>query len=90
MFVWLQVVRDPTGSFATWLSFVPPATPLLMVLRMAASASVPLWQPLLGIGVMMAFTLLCVLAAARVFRIGILAQGKSAAWGEMLRWAIQG
>ena len=32
LFVWLQVVRDPTGSFGTWLSFVPPATPLLMVL----------------------------------------------------------
>ena len=34
LFVWIQVVRDPTGSFGTWLSFVPPATPLLMVLRL--------------------------------------------------------
>ena len=90
MLVWLQVVREPTGSLATWLSFVPPTTPMLMVLRMAASDTIPLWQPLLGIVVLLATTLLCVFAAGRVFRIGMLAQGKTPKLSEILRWAVQG
>jgi ABC-2 type transport system permease protein len=90
IFVWLQVVRDPMGSFAIWLSFIPPGTSLMMVLRMGSTAAVPLWQPLLGILVMLAATLVCIFAAARVFRIGILAQGKSPKMGELLRWAIRG
>ena len=90
LFVWIQVVRDPTGSFGTWLSFVPPATPLLMVLRLGASAAVPWWQPALGVLVMLAATWLCVFAAARVFRIGILAQGKTPKLVELLRWAVRG
>jgi ABC-2 type transport system permease protein len=90
LFVWFQVVGDPMGSFGTWLSFVPPATPLLMVLRLCASTAVPWWQPALGILVMLAATWLCVLVAARVFRIGILAQGKTPSLGELLRWAVRG
>ena len=90
LFVWMQVVREPSSSFATWMSFIPPGTPLLMVLRLAASSSVPLWQPALGIVIMLAATLLVVLAAARVFRIAILAQGKTPSLAELLRWAISG
>jgi len=90
LFVWFQVVGDPMGSFATWLSFVPPATPLLMVLRLTASAAVPWWQPALGIVVMLAATWVCVFAAARVFRIAILAQGKTPRLVELLRWAVRG
>jgi ABC-2 type transport system permease protein len=90
MFVWIQVVRDPTGSFGTWLSFVPPATPLLMVLRLGSSAAVPWWQPALGVLVMLAATWLCMFAAARVFRVGILTQGKTPKLLELLRWVAWG
>jgi ABC-2 type transport system permease protein len=90
LFVWLQVVRDPMGSFATWISLIPPATSLMMVLRMGSTAAVPLWQALLGIVVMLAATLVCIFAAARVFRIGILAQGKTPKMSELIRWAIRG
>jgi ABC-2 type transport system permease protein len=90
IFVWFQVVRDPMGNFATWISFVPPATSLMMVLRMGSTAAVPLWQPLVGIVVMLAATLVCIFAAARIFRIGILAQGKTPKMSELLRWAIRG
>jgi ABC-2 type transport system permease protein len=90
LFIWLQVVRDPTGSFATWISFIPPGTSLMMVLRMGSTAAVPLWQPLVGIVVMLAATLVCIFAAARIFRIGILAQGKAPKMSELIRWAIRG
>jgi ABC-2 type transport system permease protein len=90
LFVWLQVVREPNGSFATWLSLVPPGIPLMMVLRIGATSAVPLWQPLAGAVLMVAFTLVVVAAAGRVFRIGILAQGKAPTLLELARWATRG
>ena len=90
LFVWFQVVREPNGSFATWLSLVPPGVPLMMVLRIGADRAVPLWQPLLGVAIMVAFTLAVVAAAGRVFRIGILAQGKTPTLIELARWAWRG
>jgi ABC-2 type transport system permease protein len=90
LFVWLQVVREPLGPLATWLSFFPPATPLVMVLRSAATASVPWWQQVLGILVLLATTLLVVFLAARIFRIGFLARGKTPKLTELLRWALHG
>jgi ABC-2 type transport system permease protein len=90
MFVWFNVVREPTSSFAMWLSFVPPATSMLMVLRLAASPDIPLWQPALGVVILLAATGLCVFAAARVFRIGILAQGQVPKLKQLLRWVVSG
>ena len=77
MFVWFNVVRQPTGSFATWVSFLPPGTAMLMVLRMAATPDVPVWQPVVGVLILLTATGVCVLAAGRVFRIAILARGQT-------------
>jgi ABC-2 type transport system permease protein len=76
MFVWLNIVREPNGSFALWSSFFVPATPMLMILRMAAT-TVPIWQPLVGIVLVLLLTAVAVFAASRVFRIGMLAQGNA-------------
>jgi len=61
-----------------------------MVLRLCSSAASPWWQPAVGIVGMLATTWLCVFVAARVFRIAILAQGKTPKLGELLRWAVRG
>ncbi len=90
LMIWFQVIREPTGGLATWVSFFPPATPLMMVLRIGATSAVPSWQPALGILVLLATTLLIVFAAARIFRIGFLAQGKTPKLAELLRWAFRG
>ena len=82
LFVWLQVVRDPTGSFGTWLSFIPPATPLLMVLRMGATTAVPWWQPALGIVVMLAATWLCIFAAARCSASAFWPKARHPSWAN--------
>jgi hypothetical protein len=48
------------------------------------------WEPVVGAGLVLAFTALCVWAAGRIFRVGILMQGKGARLGEMLKWAVRG
>jgi len=60
-----------------------------MVLRIGATSAVPLWQPLVGIVLMVAAMLLVVAAAGKIFRIGMLAQGKTPTIAELIRWAIR-
>jgi ABC-2 type transport system permease protein len=90
LFVWVNVIREPTSTFATLFSLFPPATPMLMVARIAVPPGIPWWQPTLGVVLVLAATLMCVYAAGRIFRIGILLQGKGPRLGEMVRWVVRG
>jgi ABC-2 type transport system permease protein len=90
MFVWLNVVKEPMSSFATIASLFPPATPMLMIMRQAVPPGVPAWQPALGIVLVLLTTILCIFAAGRIFRVGILMQGQGAKFGEMIRWVLRG
>lgn len=90
MFVMLPVLREPQSGLATWMSLFPPCTPMLMLARMATPGGVPGWQPWVGLCGMILFTLISVWVGGRIFRMGILLQGKPPKLGEMLRWAIRG
>ena len=86
MFLMGSVLQEPNSVVATGVSFFPFATPMLMLMRQSVPPGVPAWQPILGVVLVMLMTLLCVWAAGRIFRVGILMQGKGARIGEMLRW----
>jgi ABC-2 type transport system permease protein len=90
MFVMQNVMREPNSSMSLGMSLFPPATPFLMILRQSVPPGLPLWQPILGGVLVLATSFLCVFAAGRIFRVGILMQGKGAKFGEMMRWAIRG
>jgi ABC-2 type transport system permease protein len=90
MFVWFNVVQQPMGRFATWMSLIPPATAMLMVLRIAASPDIPLWQPAVGMVILLAATGLCVFAAGRIFRIAILVQGQAPKFKQLVQWIVEG
>lgn len=90
MFVWIFIVRDPLGPMATYFSLFPPATPTAMMLRMATGQSIPIWQPLLGVLLLLVSTFLIVVIASRIFRVGILWQGKTPKITEILKWAVTG
>ncbi len=90
LFVWFNILREPTATFSVVASLVPTATPMLMLLRQAVPPGVPLWQPLLGIGLVLLTTVVCVFVAGRIFRVGILMQGKAANLAQMLQWVIRG
>jgi len=90
MFIWLPLVKEPGGKLALYASLFPPFTPMLMLLRQATPGGVPAWQPWVGLAEVIAFTVLCVWAAGRIFRVGILMQGKPPRLGEILKWAVRG
>jgi ABC-2 type transport system permease protein len=90
MFVMMPVMQQPHGTLATAMSLMPPFTPLLMLMRQAMPGGVPGWQPWVGLIGVLAWTIAVAFAAARIFRIGILMQGKMPKAGELVRWAVKG
>jgi ABC-type Na+ efflux pump permease subunit len=86
MFAWQVVLKSPTSTFSTLISLFPPATPFMMQLRLAVQPGPPWWQVALAITLTAAASVGCVWAAGRIFRVGILAQGKSAGFGQMFKW----
>jgi ABC-2 type transport system permease protein len=89
LFLLGSVLQEPNSAVATTVSFLPFATPMLMILRQSLSPNLPLWQPLAGMVLVLLTTLLCVWAGSRIFRVGILMQGKGAKLGDMLRWILR-
>ncbi len=63
---------------------------MLMLARVAVPPGIPIWQPALGVLGVLAATLACVYAAGRVFRVGLLMQGKAATPRDLMRWIFQG
>jgi ABC-2 type transport system permease protein len=90
MFVMMPILFDPQSAFATWLSLIPPFTPMVMVLRLASPQTIPMWQPWLGLSLVILTTILMIWAGGRVFRIAILMQGTPPSLGNLLRWAVRG
>jgi ABC-2 type transport system permease protein len=90
MFLLAPIVQQPNGTFATALSFFPPFTPMLMMLRQAMPGGIPAWQPWVGLAGILLWTVAISWAAARIFRIVILMQGKLPGLPQLVRWAVRG
>jgi ABC-2 type transport system permease protein len=87
---WSAVIRAPDSTLSVVLSMLPTSAPFLMLLRIAIQPGPPLWQVLVSFAIVVVATVVVVWAAGRIFRTGILMQGKSASFGEMLRWVKAG
>ena len=90
MLVLIHVIQEPNSVFSTSLSFFPPATPMVMIGRLAVPPGIPWWQPALGVVLLLATTAGFVYAAGRIFRVGLLMQGQGAKFGELARWVFRG
>ncbi|RJP39922.1 MAG: ABC transporter permease [Phycisphaerales bacterium] len=90
LMIWPTVVKEPLSPFSTFVSFIPPATPMLMTVRQAVPPGIPLWQPIVGAVLVLITTVGCVFLAGRIFRVGILMTGKGANLRQMLGWAFRG
>jgi ABC-2 type transport system permease protein len=90
MFMLNPVMQQPNGGLAVSMSFIPPFTPVLMLLRQSLPGGVPWWQPWLGLVGVALFALAAIWAAARIFRIGILSQGKTPKIAELAQWVLRG
>ena len=86
---WHELVQSPDGLLARVLSFIPPVTPLVMILRISAGSGVWAIEILASIVLLIAAVLVTMWLAAKIFRTGILMYGKRPSAREIFRWLRQ-
>ena len=84
--MFMPVLQSPASPFSRAISLFPPATPMLMFLRLAIPPGPAWWEVALGLILTTAFMLGCVWASAKIFRIGILSQGQAPSFAKMAKW----
>jgi ABC-2 type transport system permease protein len=89
-FVFTQmVIESPETTLSVSLSLVPFFTPLLMFARVATGV-VPAWQVGLSLVLMVLAIGAVAWLAGRIYRVGILMQGKRPTVPELWRWVREG
>lgn len=79
-------VEFPASVLSIVLSYVPPITPFIMVLRICADPDTPAWQIVTTLALLWAAVGATVWAAGKVFRTGVLMYGKPPSLRELLHW----
>ena len=85
--LWLPLSREPNSLLAVVLSFVPPFSSFVMLLRMTSASPPPMWQAWVSVVVGVAGVYAALVFAAKVFRIGLLMYGKPPSFGTLIKWA---
>ncbi|MFT4688215.1 MAG: ABC transporter permease [Verrucomicrobiia bacterium] len=86
MLTWMPILKAPNSPFSQTMSLIPPFTPMLMTMRLASPPGPAVWELVLGFVLTGLFMFACVWAAARIFRIGLLAQGQSPSFAKLISW----
>jgi len=86
---WFKVVQDPNGTLARVFSFIPPLTPMVMVLRLSSGSDIWIVEIIASIILLALTVLIAVWAAAKIFRTGILMYGKRLGLREVCRCLLQ-
>jgi ABC-2 type transport system permease protein len=84
LFTMVFINRDPHGTFARIMTWVPLYTPFTMMNR--AAADPPLLEMIGAMSFMIVTALLALWLAGRIFRIGILRTGNRPKLAEVLQW----
>jgi ABC-2 type transport system permease protein len=85
----MPTLENPTEPWAVAASLFPFFSPILMFARVAVGAA-PIWQAGLSVLLMLAMLLGVATVAGRIYRTGILMQGKRPTLPEIWRWVRTG
>jgi ABC-2 type transport system permease protein len=87
MVLWPIITEHPHGSVAFVTSYIPPLIPFIMIIRItSATEPVMMWEILTSIGVGYIAVICMIWMSARIFRIGILIQGKPPNLLQLAKW----
>jgi ABC-2 type transport system permease protein len=84
LFTMMSINRDPHGTLATILTWIPLYTPFTMMNR--AAADPPVMELVGATLLMIATALLLLLSAGRIFRTAMLRAGNRPKFGEIMKW----
>ena len=85
------VIYSPDTPLAVWSSIIPFTSPTVMMARIAygVPGTVPYWQLITSMLMMIGGFLFTTWLAAKIYRTGILMYGKKITWKEMGKWAFR-
>ena len=86
MMAWFFIMQYPNSPWVTAMSFFPPITPFVMVLRLSGTQAVPEWQIPATLAVLALGAFATLWLSAKVFRVGVLMYGKPPTPREIIRW----
>jgi ABC-2 type transport system permease protein len=81
----MPVIENPNSPMAVAASLVPFFSPVLMYAR-AATGAVPMWQIGTALALLIVGVWVVAWLAGRIYRVGILMQGKRPTLPELWRW----
>ncbi len=84
LFAMIPIGKDPNGTLAKVLSYVPPFTPFVMMNRAAGPPST--MEYVLTTLLLLVAVGVALWGAAKIFRIGILMTGKAPTPAEIFKW----
>lgn len=85
----MPILENPDAGWATVVSLFPFFAPILMFARVAVGG-VPFWEIGLSMVLMLGALWVSAWVAGRIYRVGILMQGKRPTVPELWRWVRQG
>jgi ABC-2 type transport system permease protein len=86
----VNVIQNPNGPLARIVTLFPPATPMIAMARIAVSPGMPFWEAIVAMLIVLATTTFFIWASGRIFRVGILMQGKAPSMGQLAKWVLRG
>ncbi len=84
LFTMMFIPKDPNGTLASVMSWIPLFTPFVMMNR--AAADPPLFDVIGTMILLVVTTVLVLYLAGKIFQIGILRTGQPPKMKELLRW----
>ncbi len=79
-----QIMQEPDGSIAFWLSIIPLTSPVVMMVRLPYIGLD--WQVWLSMALLLLAFWGATWLAARIYRVGILLYGKKPTYKELFQW----
>ncbi len=87
MILWMPISQNPMGLFARTMSFVPPMTPFVMVVRVGQPGiEIPMWEMIATGFAGLLGVVFMVWAAKKIFRVGILMYGQPPSVMGLIKW----
>lgn len=81
-----NIMSNPDSVLAIVMSLIPFFSPILMIVRIAAT-DVPAWQIVTSVVLLILTFFGCLWVAAKIYRVGILMTGKKPSFKDLIKWA---
>lgn len=82
--VTMLVMKDPNSPVVFWCSMIPFTSPIVMVARIPSG--IPAWEIALSMALLYATFVVCIWAAAKIYKVGIFMHGTKPTFKDLWRW----